>query len=398
MTGKPILVQKFGGTSVSTAERRQQVIGHVRRARDEGYRVAIVVSAMGRRGDPYATDTLLDLLRSDGGPVDKRDYDMIFICGEIISATLMAHLLKREGIPAVGLTGAQAGIYTNDNHSEAEIVEIDPARVRRHLERGEVPVVAGCQGVIRDVGDYTTLGRGGSDTSGVALGVGLDADKVEIFTDVEGVARADPRAVPQADWLEHVNYDTMLEMARYGAGVVHPRAVRAGRDGDVPVTVRSTFSTRPGTVIDEAPDEFPLVGIAMLGPLEAVVLSEDTIGPETRGIWERRRGIMSLVDEQSGALLLAVSSEKAHELAAVRDELGSAAQGVDGDQSWLSLIGEPEAVRERGDEARRVLERQGIEVLYDEIADRRSTCVVAAADDARAVEILYHGVFEPIEV
>ena len=105
-----VLVQKFGGASVSTAERREQGIGHVRRARDEGYRVAIVVSAMGRRGDPYATDTLLDLLRGDGGPVDKRDYDMVFICGEIISATLMSHLLKRQGIPAVGLTGAQAAL------------------------------------------------------------------------------------------------------------------------------------------------------------------------------------------------------------------------------------------------------------------------------------------------
>jgi aspartate kinase len=393
----PVLVQKFGGTSVSSAERRQQVIGHVRRAREEGYQVAIVVSAMGRQGDPYATDTLLDLLRSDGGPVDKRDYDMVFICGEIISATLMAHLLKREGIPGVGLTGAQAGIYTDGNHSEAEIVDIDPTRVRRHLERGEVPVVAGCQGLFRHADDYTTLGRGGSDTSGVALGVALNADKVEIFTDVEGVFQADPRVVPEARMLERISYGAMHEMARYGAGVVHPRAVRAGQDGQVPVVVRSTFgSTEPttgsaatGTVIADVEDEFPLVGIATLGPLEAMVLGEDILGSEVRAEWERRRLIMSLVDEDSGALILAVSSEKAQELAAVKEEVGPTAEQAEEAQSWVSLIGDPDIIQEWGSAGLDLLERQGIEVLYRETAGRRSIFVVAADDKERAVGVLH---------
>ena len=387
-----VLVQKFGGTSVSTAERREQVIGHVRRARDEGYRVAIVVSAMGRRGDPYATDTLLDLLRGDGGPVDKRDYDMVFICGEIISATLMSHLLKRQGIPAVGLTGAQAGIYTGDNHSEARILEVDPARVHSHLKRGEVPVVAGSQGTFREADDYTTLGRGGSDTSAVALGVALNASKVEIYTDVEGVARVDPQVVPQAQMLERISFDKMYEMARYGAGVVHPRAVRAGWEGGVPVVVRSTFGSAPGTTIAAVQDEFSLVGIATLGPLEAIIVDQDTIDPETREVWERRRGIMSLVDERTGALVLGVSSEKTHELASVKDEIGSAAKESVSDQSWISLIGEIEAVQERSSEGRDLLERQGIEVMYHEIADQRSTYVIAAADGARAVKALYHNI------
>ena len=181
MNQAPILVQKFGGTSVSTAERRLQAVEHVRRARAEGYRVAIVVSAMGRRGDPYATDTLLDLLRCDGLPVDGRDYDLIFGCGEIVSAVMMAHLLKREGIPAAGLTGGQAGIYTDGNYCEAEIVEIDPARIRHYLDEGAVPVIAGCQGIVPHTGDVTTLGRGGSDTSSVAVGVALGAALVEIY-------------------------------------------------------------------------------------------------------------------------------------------------------------------------------------------------------------------------
>jgi aspartate kinase len=400
--GPPVLVQKFGGTSVSAPERRQQVIGHVRRAQEEGYQVAIVVSAMGRRGDPYATDTLLDLLRGDGGPVDKRDYDMVFICGEIISAALMAHLLKREGIAAVGLTGAQAGIYTDGNHSEAEIVDIDPTRARRHLERGEVAVVAGCQGLFRHADDYTTLGRGGSDTSGVALGVALNADKVEIFTDVEGVFQADPRVVPEARMLERISYGAMHEMARYGAGVVHPRAVRAGQEGQVPVVVRSTFgstevtpgSAAAGTVIADVEDEFPIVGIATLGPLKAVILGEDILGPEVRAEWERRRLIMSLVDEESGALVLGVSSEKIQELAAVKEELGPAAEGADETQCWVSLIGDPDVMQERSSAALDLLERQGIEVLYRETAGRRSTYIVAADDEKRAIGALHESILQ----
>jgi len=370
-----------------------QVVEHVRRARGEGYQVAIVISAMGRRGDPYATDTLLDLLRGDGGSVDGRDYDMIFICGEIISATVMAHILKREGIPAVGLTGAQALIYTDDNHGEAEIVEIDAARAQSHLERGEVPVVTGCQGVVRNTGDYTTLGRGGSDTSAVALGVALDASKVEIYTDVEGVARADPRIVPQACLLERVSYDKMYEMARYGAGVVHHRAVRTGQQGSFPIVVRSTFSTAPGTMVADVQDEFAIVGIATLGPLETVVLSEDLVGPKVREGWERRRGIMSLVDRATEALVLGAPSEKSQKLKSAADEVGVTSRRVLNDRCWISLIGESEALQERSSEDRELLECRGIEVMYHEISDQRSTYIISAVDEGGAVRALYDDIF-----
>jgi aspartate kinase len=392
MTEKKILVQKYGGTSVSSAERRKKVVDHVRRALDDGYQVAIVVSAMGRRGDPYATDTLLDLLRLNGGMVNKRDYDMAFVCGEILSTTVMSHLLKCGGIPAVGLTGAQAGIYTNENHSEAEIIEIDPSRLKRHLDGGEVPVIAGCQGAIRDVGDYTTLGRGGSDTSGVALGSALNADKVEIFTDVEGVARADPRVVPHASWLRHINFETMLAMARYGSGVIHPRAVRTGRDEGLPVEVRSTFSTKPGTIINSEPDEYPLVGLSALGSLDPLILDEDILGIKKRVEWEQRRLIMSLVDEDSGVLILGIPSEKSNELASAKVELGSTARDAGKKQSWVSLIGAE--CREYGSIGRGLLESQGIDVLYHEISNRRHTYIVEAADENRAVQILYDGYFQ----
>lgn len=370
-----------------------QVVEHVQRARGEGYQVAVVVSAMGRRGDPYATDTLLDLLRDNGGPVDGRDYDMIFICGEVISATVMAHILKREGIPAVGLTGAQARIYTDDSHGDAEIVEIDTTRVRSHLDRGEVPVITGCQGVTRNSGDYTTLGRGGSDTSAVALAVALNASKVEVYTDVEGVSCADPRMVPDARLLGRVSYDKMHEMARYGAGVLHHRAVRTGQEGGVPIIVRSTFPTAPGTMVADIQDEYAIVGIASLAPLETVVVSEDVAGPTVREVWERRRGIMSLIDRDTGALVLGVPSERFHELGSVVGEIGATGRRILKDRCWISLIGESEALEGRSCDDREVLERQGIEVMYHEMSDQRSTYVISAGDAARAVGALYYDTF-----
>ncbi len=383
-----ILVQKFGGTSVSTQDRRLKVLDHVYRARENGYKVAIVVSAMGRHGDPYATDTLLDLLRRDGGFLHKRDYDMVFACGEILSAALMAHQLKQHGIPAVGLTGAQAGIYTNNNHSEAEILEINPSILLRHLDAGEVPVVAGCQGVIRDLGDFTTLGRGGSDTSGVALGVVLRADRVDIFTDVDGVAKADPRVVPEADFLNHINYESMLEMARYGAGVIHPRAVQKGKDGDIPIEVRSTFTTNPGTIISSDRDEFPVVGIATMGPMETLVLEEDILGLEKRASMEKNSLIMSLVDEDSGFLILGAPKEKSQELFEAKEALGEFILKTIGNQSWISLIGTSESIIGNKDD--NLLGKNGIKVFYQEHSSRRKTYIVSSIEEKRAIQILYN--------
>jgi aspartate kinase len=392
MPEQKILVQKFGGTSVSTAERRQKVVGHVRRAQEQGYQVAIVVSAMGRRGEPYATDTLLDLLRSDGRNVEARTHDMIFVCGEIISAAVITHLLNGEGIPAEGLTGAQAGFYTNDNFSEADILEVDQSRTQSLLEKGVVPVVAGCQGKIRDTGDFTTLGRGGSDTSGVALGAALKAEEVEIFTDVQGVARVDPRLVPQADWLEHIHYDSMLEMARFGAGVMHPRAVKAGKDAGVPVEVRSTFSTYPGTMIDSRPDEYPLVGISTLGPLRAVFMERDTLGTAARDKLEKDRLVMSLVDSNSGKLILGASPGKAVELAALKQELDFDIRQAPHDQSWVSLVGEVNG--EIASVGRALLEAKGITVRYHETTNHRITYIIRAEDQTQSVKILYNHYFD----
>lgn len=390
MNASPILVQKFGGTSVSTAERRLQAVEHVRRARAEGYQVAIVVSAMGRRGDPYATDTLLDLLRCDGLPVDGRDYDLMFGCGEIVSAVMMAHLLKREGIPAAGLTGGQAGIYTDGNFCEAEIVQVDPARIRYYLDRGAVPVIAGCQGIVPGTGDVTTLGRGGSDTSGVAVGMALGAALVEIYTDVEGVARADPRTVPRAGFLKAISYDRMLDMARYGAGVVHPRAVRTARAGQVPVAVRSTFSMAPGTTIAQVADEHPLLGLAMLGPLRTVVLGRVRPGARVREEWERCRLIMTLEDAESGDLVASAAPNRLGELRMAARECGVEGSWPEGEQAWVSLVGSEEALRDQCGRALDVLARAGIAVPFCELAGGRGTFVVSAGRAHDAVRSLYH--------
>ena len=284
MIETPILVQKFGGTSVATVDSRRQVVEHIRRAREAGYRVAIVVSAIGRRGAPYATDTLLDLLRSDGGAVDPRDYDLIFVTGEIISVAIMSQTLKRAGIAAVGLTGGQAGLHTDGHYREAEIVGIDVARLRRHMAAGAVPVITGGQGIDPDSQDYTTLGRGASDTSGVAFGVALGAEKVEIFTDVEGVAAIDPRMVPGAHWLARVSFMAMYELARFGAKVLHPRAILAGWRARTPVVVRSTFSTAPGTIIADVADERPIVGLATLSPMDTAWLPANAVDAEVHPV------------------------------------------------------------------------------------------------------------------
>jgi aspartate kinase len=389
MSRRPVLVQKFGGTSVSTPDRRARAVEHVRRARDEGFSVAIVVSAMGRRGDPYATDTLLDLLRADGGPVAPADYDLIFTCGETISAAVMSQALKRAGIPAVGMTSAQARIYTDGLHLEASITEIDTARVASLMAAGQVPVVTGGQGVAPATLDFTTLGRGGSDTSGVALGAALGAERVDIFTDVDGVASADPRLVPGARLLSRVSYAAMHEMARFGAKVVHPRALAAAWSSRTPVVVRSTFSNRPGTLVGEVDDESALVGLAALPPMETLRLPAGAADRATRDAWEQLRLVMSVEDAGAAGLLVGAGEDKAPELRAALAETTARPIGAAGTCCWLSVIGEPSTLARRHPGFMARFAQEGIEPVGCELAGRRCTYIVAEAARARAAALLY---------
>ena len=247
-----IVVQKFGGTSVVTPGSRQDVVERIKEALSEGLQVAVVVSAMGRAGDPYATDTLLGLLGDDqGADADPRDRDLLAACGEIISCVVLAHTLRSRGIPAVALTGREAGIVTDDNFGNARIVRAEPDRVLDHLRQGRVAVVAGFQGATED-GQVTTLGRGGSDTTAAVLGAALRAERIDIFKDVPGVYTADPRLVPDAAMLERVTYREIVELAHSGAKVVHPRAVEIAMAGRIPMRILATDGRRPGTLVDDA--------------------------------------------------------------------------------------------------------------------------------------------------
>ena len=394
MSSAPIVVQKFGGTSVSTPERRALVVEHVRQARAQGFHVTIVVSAMGRRGDPYATDTLLDLLRDEGGTVAPDDYDLMFTAGETISAAVMSQALKRGGIPATALTAAQARIFTDGRHVEAQITDIDTTRLRALMDAGLVPVVTGGQGVARETLDYTTLGRGGSDTSGVAVGAALGACRVDIFTDVEGVAIADPQLVPGARIRARVSYDAMYELARYGAKVVHPRALLAGRDAAVPVVVRSTFSAAPGTTIEDVEDEAPIVGLAVLPPMETLVLAPGAVGGATREEWERRL-VMSFIDTCSGYTFVAATDDKRDELHTAVREAGAEPLRSDGRCCWLSVVGDRMAVRHGHVQWSARLAQQGIIIRGVEISARRVTYVLREENRTQAVALV-HGMIEQL--
>jgi aspartate kinase len=238
-----LLVQKYGGSSVKDADRIKAVAQRVAGCQQQGNRMVVVVSAMGD-----TTDELIDLAQQINPEPEAREMDMLLSTGELISSALMAMALHQLGRKAVALSGPQAGIMTDATFSKAKISAIDPARLERELDEGKIVIVAGFQGLTDDQ-DVATLGRGGSDTTAVALAARLRADACEIYTDVEGVYTADPRIVPEARKLDTISFEEMLEMAQMGAKVMHPRAVELGQIYDMPITVRSSYSDREGTVI-----------------------------------------------------------------------------------------------------------------------------------------------------
>jgi aspartate kinase len=243
-----IIVQKFGGTSVKDEKSRKHAQTHIEKALAEGYKVVVVVSAMGRKGDSYATDTLLSLVGGNLSKISKREHDLLLSCGETISSVVFANMLLDSGINAVALTGAQAGFRTNSDHTNAKIIEMKCERLLRELEHVDVVVVAGFQGAAKN-GDITTIGRGGSDTSAAALGAALNAEWIDIFTDVEGIMTADPRIAENARPLSVVTYTEVCNMAYQGAKVIHPRAVEIAMQAKVPIRIRSTYSDNLGTLV-----------------------------------------------------------------------------------------------------------------------------------------------------
>ncbi|MDQ0217023.1 aspartate kinase [Peribacillus cavernae] len=243
-----IIVQKFGGTSVRDEESRSHALRHIEKAVSEGFKVVVVVSAMGRKGEPYATDTLLSLVNGSQNKIPKREQDLLLSVGETISSVVFTNMLLENGIKATAFTGAQAGFRTNGDHTNAKIVEMKSDRLLKELENQDAIVVAGFQGAAKN-GDVTTIGRGGSDTSAAALGAAIKAEWVDIFTDVDGIMTADPRIAENARPLAVVTYNEVCNMAYQGAKVIHPRAVEIAMQAKVPIRIRSTYTDSLGTLV-----------------------------------------------------------------------------------------------------------------------------------------------------
>lgn len=238
-----LTVQKFGGTSVGDAARMHHVAEIVARTYDSGDDVVVVVSAQGD-----TTDLLLEKAAELTSAPNPRELDMLLSTGEQVSAALMAMCLEEMGYSAVSLTGRQAGVQTTAVHGDARILRIDTARLLRELYRGRIVIVTGFQGISAH-GEITTLGRGGSDTTAVALAAALQAHRCQIFTDVDGVYTADPRKFPHAVKLQEISYDEMLAMAREGAQVLHDRCVELAKEHGIVLEVRSAFEDKPGTLV-----------------------------------------------------------------------------------------------------------------------------------------------------
>jgi aspartate kinase len=401
---KDLVVQKYGGSSVATAERIKAVAARIRARRQTCSNVVVVVSAMGD-----TTDELIAMARTVCDEPSARELDLLLSTGELVSCTLMAMALRHMGCDAVALTGAQAGIYTDAFHSRARIVAVEPKRILRELERKRVVIVAGFQGITEDM-DITTLGRGGSDTTAVALAAALGARCCEIYTDVPGVFTADPRVVPSARKLDEISYEEMLELAQQGARVMHPRAVELGEMYQLPIVVRSSFSDEPGTLIHGAvnveyrnkvrgiahdldvakisvvrvPDR-PGVAYRLFAPLAQAGINVDTIVQNTGhdGITDLSFTV-SVNDFRRALEIVQPTAE----------EVGAAGLISDDDLGKVSIVGT--GIQHAPGYAARMfgaLADQGINIEMITTSDIRITCVVRRDQVERAVRAL-HDAFE----
>ncbi|MCQ9331436.1 aspartate kinase [Corynebacterium phoceense] len=255
-----LIVQKYGGSSLESAERIRAVAERIVAAKKQGHDVVVVCSAMGD-----TTDDLLDLAAQVNPVPPQREMDMLLTAGERISNALVAMAVESLGAHAQSFTGSQAGVLTTERHGNARIVDVTPGRITEALEAGQICIVAGFQGVNKDTRDVTTLGRGGSDTTAVALAAALNADVCEIYSDVDGVYTADPRIVPNARKLEKLSFEEMLELAAVGSKILVLRSVEYARAFNVPLRVRSSYSNDPGTLIAGSMEDIPVEEAVLTG-------------------------------------------------------------------------------------------------------------------------------------
>jgi aspartate kinase len=399
-----LIVQKYGGTSVGSAERIVRSAERIAAVAAAGYDVVVTVSAMGK-----TTDELIGLARQVSGNPDDREMDQLLVTGEQVSASLMAMALISRGRQAVSLTGAQAGIRTTRLFTKARITDIHPERIRRELDGGRIPIVTGFQGITEDQ-DVTTIGRGGSDTSAVAIAAALGASHCEILTDVEGIYTADPRVVPNARKLDRISYEEMLELASLGARVMHPRAVELGEVYGVPILVRSSFSDAPGTLITRienvevrknvrgiahdtdvakirivgVPDR-PGVAAAIFMPLADAAISVDTIVQNTS--LDGKTDLSFTVSRADHARAAAI-------VETIVPEIGASGLDHSDGLAKVSVVGTG-MQSAPGYAARmfRALAGAGINIDMITTSDIRITCIIASSQAEEAVNAL-HASFE----
>jgi len=397
-----IIVQKFGGSSLATVAYREMVSARVLRAIEQGMTPVVVVSAMGRSGAPYATDTLLAMAKEAYPDPQPREIDLLMSCGEIISSVVMAGTLRKRGLPAVVLTGGQAGIVTDNRFGDARILRVQPDHLRRHIDRGDLCVVAGFQG-LSETGDVTTLGRGGSDTTAAALAVALRAELLEIFTDVDGVKTADPAIVPEARTLRMVSYEEIFQLAHQGARVVHPRAVELAMRGNVPVRVRSTFADPTedqGTLITHAYEvsgEWPEAGRVVIGVAQTPKLVLCSVD-DTGGGQDAVRIFAGLADAGIAVDLINVSPDRCRFV--VSEDHAAQAQRILKEQGFaVQLRPDCAKVAVVGTGMRglpgvmalvaQALEQEGIAILQTADSHVTISCLVSSQEMERAVQALH---------
>lgn len=384
-----VAVLKFGGTSVATCDQRTIAFERIRDAREQGYATVAVVSAMGRAPEPYATDTLLSLI---GGQTGNANADLLLSCGELISATVFAEELRAGGTDAVALTGAQAGIVTNDKHGDATILYVDPARVTALLDRGVVPVVAGFQGATQD-GVTTTLGRGGTDLSAIAIGHALLAERVDIYTDVSGAMTADPRRIETARTIDRASLEEMTELAEHGAKVMHHKAASYAQRTNTPYAIKG-LQTDIGTLVTEARDYHrPVTGVTASGRLTWVrIIRGDIENPKQRMQTELemfRRvadagiSIDQVTINQAGVAFV-VNGDLGHDIRSLLGDLNLAVRVREG-CSKLSIVGA--GMRDATGVVHQIvqaLSQANVEIIHCTDSNVTVSILVPQADVARA--------------
>ncbi len=394
-----LVVQKYGGSSLADADRIIEVARRVVETRKGGDDVVVVVSAMGN-----TTDDLMDMARRISNQQSGREMDMLLTAGERISMALLALAIRHQGVEAASLTGSQAGILTDAAHGEAKIREIRGDRIREYLEKGVVVIVAGFQGVDPESKDVTTLGRGGSDATAVALAAALGADRCEILTDVDGVYSADPRLVPTARKLDEVSYEVMLEMAASGTGVLMDRSVEFARRYGIPVHVRSAFHDSPGTWIKEdAMEQTVITGVAH-DVSEAKVTVHGV--PDQPGVAAKLFGELAEQDVEVDMIVQNVSTaghtdisftvnelnvERARDAAErVVSELGAEGVDVDTNIAKISLVGA--GMRGHPGVAADMFKQladSGINIEMISTSPVRISCIISAERCDEAVKVLH---------